>query len=400
MSPRRALAVARRIAQGFRRDRRSLALLVIAPLVIVALLGWVLRDQQSGTVKVGIVNEAGAAGQRVIDALTVAAGSSASNPAAGRTMIQVTGGIPDQASGIEAVRAGAEDLVIVLPASLAGDFEPTGRPTLTVITEGTDPAAESGDLAALQGLLAGAASALAPPGSGVALAPAVQRETVYLSPSADQLDVLAPVFLGLFAYFFVFVLTGISFLRERVGGTLERLLATPVTRSEIVLGYSLGFSAFATIQVVLLTAYVLGGIHVPTIGPVGAFTIGLDVQSAGSPILTFVVALLLAIGAVNLGIFLSTFARTELQVVQFIPIVIVPQGLLGGVFWPIDQLPSILQAVAHVMPVTYAVDALRAVMLKGADLSSSTVQADLAILAGIAILFVILGGLTIKREVA
>ena len=141
-------------------------------------------------------------------------------------------------------------------------------------------------------------------------------------------------------------------------------------------------------------------LEVPAIGPIPAFTIGLGVSSIGSPALLFLLAVLLALGAVNLGIFLSTFARTELQVIQFIPVVIVPQGLLGGIFWPIDRLPDILQPVAQVLPVTYAVDGLREVMLRGADLSSPSVQLDLAVLAGIALFFVALASRTIKREVA
>jgi ABC-2 type transport system permease protein len=173
-----------------------------------------------------------------------------------------------------------------------------------------------------------------------------------------------------------------------------------VTRAEIVVGYSLGFGFFATIQVLLLTLFVLGGIQIPTIGPIGAWTLGLGVHIAGSPLVAFLVAVLLAIGAVNLGIFLSTFARTELQVVQFIPIVIVPQILLGGVLWPVDRLPGVLQAASQVMPVRYAVDALREVMLKGADIGSTAVATDLLVLAGIALFFVVLASATIKREVA
>jgi ABC-2 type transport system permease protein len=109
---------------------------------------------------------------------------------------------------------------------------------------------------------------------------------------------------------------------------------------------------------------------------------------------------LLSIGAVNLGIFLSTFARTELQVIQFIPLVIVPQGLLGGLLFPVAQLPDALNAIAHAMPLTYAIEGLREVMLKGADLSSRTVQIDVAVLAGIALFFIVLASTTIKREVA
>ena len=121
------------------------------------------------------------------------------------------------------------------------------------------------------------------------------------------------------------MLTGISFLRERTGGTLERLLATPVRRSEIVVGYSLGFGFFATIQVVLILIFTLGVLTVPGIGPLASFNVGLGITSAGSPALAFVVLFLTAIGAVNLAIFLSTYARTELQVLEFIPIVIVPR---------------------------------------------------------------------------
>ena len=392
MNPRRVAAVARRIAEGFRRDHRSLALLVIAPLVIVALLGWVLRDQKSTVVDLAVVNEAGAIGVHITDALTTAT----ANAPDGVSFVETD---ESEAVARDRIRSGLIDLALVLPSTLVSDVAAGHQPTLKVITAGTDPAAEGGAFASLQSVMGTVASTIAPAGTAPII-PKIEHETVYLSPDADQVDVLAPVFLGLFAYFFVFILTGISFLRERVGGTLERLLATPVTRAEIVLGYSIGFTVFATLQVLILTAYILGRVDVPAIGPVGAFTIGLNVQSAGSPAIAFLVAFLMAFGAVNLGIFLSTFARTELQIVQFIPIVILPQGLLGGIFWPVDRLPDVLQAVAHILPVTYAVDALREVMLKGADLGSGAVRTDLLVLAGIAVLFVLLGAFTIKREVA
>jgi len=393
MNPRRVAAVARRIAAGFRRDERSLALLIVAPVLITALLGWVLRDQGAGTTRLVIANPGGPIGEQIAGHLRDAAPSV--DASYGLTVTPDAPTSDDDAKAL--VRDGKADVAIVLPSDLAAAVQ-GGSLQLTIITSGVDPLSDSSRVVAVSQLLQAAAKSLGP--AAGALLPEVHRETVYLSPDATQVDVLAPVFLGLFAYFFVVVLTGVSFLRERVGGTLERLLATPVTRGEIVLGYSLGFGIFATIQVLVLTLFVLGGIQVPAIGPIGAWTFGLNVHIAGSPLVAFLVAVLLAIGAVNLGIFLSTFARTELQIVQFIPIVIVPQILLGGVLWPVDRLPGVLQAISQVMPVRYAVDALREVMLKGADIGSSAVTTDLLVLAGIALVFVLLGSTTIKREVA
>jgi ABC-2 type transport system permease protein len=144
----------------------------------------------------------------------------------------------------------------------------------------------------------------------------------------------------------------------------------------------------------------LGALNVPALGPLPAFSIGLGIANAGSPVLAFLVVLLLALGAVSLGIFISTFARTELQILQFIPIVVVPQGLLSGIFWPVESLPEALEVVARGLPLTYAVDGLREVLVKGADLASPALQLDLGVLGGIAILLVVLATLTIRREVA
>ncbi|MES2208982.1 MAG: ABC transporter permease [Chloroflexota bacterium] len=393
MSAIRVLAVARRIAQGFRRDERTLGLIFVVPIVVTALLGWVIRDQKDLMVQVVMVNEAGAPGQRIVDALTAATVGAPDG-------IEVIATAETADAARAALRDSNGDIAVILPSSLIDDTLAGRRPHLLVITPGTDPAQDGAALGALQGLMVTVAGQLGAASGGVAVIPVIDRETVFLSADADTLDVLAPVFLAYFGYFFVFMLTGISFLRERVGGTLERLLATPVSRAEIVLGYSLGFGFFATIQVIVLTLFILAGLDVPSIGPLPAFTIGLDVQSAGSPLIAFLIAVLLSLGSVNLGIFLSTFARTELQIIQFIPLVIVPQGLLGGIFWPVDRLPDVLQVVAHALPMTYAVDALKAVMLRGADLADATVRLDIFVLAGIAALFVVLAGATIKREVA
>jgi ABC-2 type transport system permease protein len=377
----RVAAVFRRIVAQFRRDRRSLALLFVAPLAIIALLAWVLSSEQNTTVRVAIVNESNQPiGQTVVSGLTAALD--------GKSNIRVED-VHDGAAARQMLKDKKLDLVIALPA----DYSLQNR-RIEIITLGLNPAGEG---AALPAVTQALIRTVVETADGAL--PTIERSTIYGSPDATTLDSLAPVVIGFFAYFFVFILTGISFLRERTGGTLERLLATPVSRAEIVLGYSLGFGFFATMQVALVMAFVLGRLEIPALGPVSAFAIGLGVHTVGNPLIAYLIVLLLGLGAVSLGIFLSTFARTELQILQFIPIVIVPQALLTGFFWPIEQLPDLLQPVARVLPVTYAIDGLRQVMIAGADLSSGQVLFDLAVLVGIAAIFIALAAGTIRREV-
>ena len=384
MNPRRVAAVFRRIVAQFRRDPRSLALLFVAPLAIIALLGWVLSSSGATANRIAVVDESG-------NPLGAAVAAKLQSALDGQPGIVLDRSVVDDSTARQMLKDQKLDLVVILPS----DFSVANR-KIEVLTLGLNPAGEASALPVIQKALISAAADSA---VGAAL-PTIERATVYGSPNATQLDSLAPVVVGFFAYFFVFILTGISFLRERIGGTLERLLATPVSRAEIVLGYSLGFGFFATLQVAIVLAFVLGRLDIPALGPIPAFAIGLGVRTAGNPLIAYLLVLVLGLGAVSLGIFLSTFARTELQVLQFIPIVIVPQGLLSGFFWPIDQLPALLQPVARILPVTYAIDGLRQVMIAGAGLSSPQVLLDLGVLSGIAAVFVVLAAATIRREVA
>ncbi len=380
MNGRRIVALIRRVVQEIRRDHPSLGLLFVAPILITGLVTFILREGQTPTVSAVIVNEAGPPGAIVVDALGTALGG------AGGTLVVVA----DEGAARAALADGSATLAVVLPASLGA----SGTPTITVITQGLDPASDSGQLGSLQRAIAAAAGQA----FGARL-PAVDHRTLYGTPNDDPVTAFAPAIVGFFAYFFVYLLTGVSFLRERTVGTLERLMATPVTRAEVVVGYTVGFGLFATLQVALLMVWVLGALHVPAIGPLPAFSIGLGVTMAGSPVLAFVVVLLLAVGAVSLGIFLSTFARTELQVIQFIPIVLAPQFLLSGVLFPISSLPPVVQPLVRIMPLSYAVDGLRQVFARGADLGVGALQLDLAVLAAIAVLFATIASLTIRRDV-
>jgi ABC-2 type transport system permease protein len=383
VNARRVAALTRRIVAQFRRDPRTLGLIFVVPIVVLALFGWVIRDQKTATAQLAVAVEDPLAGARLLPAL---------EPVAAEEGVELLV-VADEQAAREAIRDGRATVAIVIPPGFLAAERAGQAPSIRVLTLGVNPPGEASFVMDAQRLLAIAASTLAP---GAAPAPQVERLTVFGSPDADALDALAPVFIGFFAYFFVFLLTGIAFLRERIGGTLERLLATPIRRGEIVAGYSLGFGIFATLQVTVVMTFALVKVVIP-----GAdIPFGLDVPCAGSPLLAFLVALVLALGAVSLAIFLSTFARTELQVIQFIPLVIVPQGLLSGIMWPVDTLPDVLQPIARLLPLTYAVDGLRDVMIRGYGLDRGSVQLDLGVLAAFAALFVVLAGLTIRREVA
>jgi ABC-2 type transport system permease protein len=189
------------------------------------------------------------------------------------------------------------------------------------------------------------------------------------------------MFVGLFSFFFVFLLSSVAFIRERGQGTLERLMVSPLSQTELTLGYVIGLTLFATLQSIVILAFV---IYV------------LQVHYAGSLGLLFLVTLLLTIGGVNLGIFASAFARNEFQVVQFIPLLIVPQALLGGLFFAVKSLPVVLHQLAYIMPLTWANFALQDVMLKG--LGFSEIWPDLLFLFGFAVVMVFAAALSLRQE--
>lgn len=378
MSLRRLRAIIGRVTAEIRRDHPSLALLFIAPVVITGLLTFILREGDTPQVSAALVNEASGPAAAVGTALTTAL------EAANVTVTEA----PSEPAARSLVEDGSVSLAIVLPANLAAGGQ------ITIVTLGLDPGGEAAELGVVREAVSTAIA-----GVTGARVPVVVRETIYGTGSDDPMVAFAPAIVAFFIYFFVYLLTGVSFLRERTGGTLERLMATPVTRGEVVSGYTLGFGLFAMIQVAVLLAWALGTIHVPAIGPLPEFAIGLGIPVVGSPLLAYLVVVVLALGAVSLGIFLSTFARTELQVIQFIPIVLVPQFLLSGVLFPVNSLPEILQPLVVIMPLGYAVDALRLVFIAGADLASAALRWDILVLALVAILFAFVASRTIRRDV-
>ncbi len=218
----------------------------------------------------------------------------------------------------------------------------------------------------------------------IVLVPIVVMTVIWASfPQERVLDYVAPALLAVIALFFVFLLTGISFLRERSQGTMERLMAAPVSRIDIVLGYLLGFFLFAVAQSLIILLFLVYVI---------------DVQYQGALWQVFVFLIIVIVMALNLGIVASGFARNEFQVVQFIPLILVPQILLCGVFWPVEQMSTYLQYIARVLPLTYAVDGLKGIMIEGKTLLG--VGLDLGVLVAFAVAMTVLGAMALRRGVA
>lgn len=187
--------------------------------------------------------------------------------------------------------------------------------------------------------------------------------------------------LGIFPFMVMFLVTSITTLRERSAGTLERLLALPTARVDIVLGYALAFGLLAAIQALILSSLTL---------------YGLSLQVDGPQWFLVVVAVADAFLGMALGLFVSAFARTEFQAMQFLPAFFLPQLLLCGLFVPIQQLPTILEAVAHCLPLTYAVDAMQLVS-RHAVLPARALY-DVLVVLGFVLLAVLLGALTLRRR--
>ena len=185
------------------------------------------------------------------------------------------------------------------------------------------------------------------------------------------LDRIAPGLIAVFVLFFTFVLTGVSFLRERAQGTLERLLTTPVGRADILVGYTTGFFVLAMVQSVIVVTFTL---------------LVLQVNYQGSIWQIWTVLVPLVVVGVSLGVFISTFARNEFQVVQFIPLLLAPQIFLSGVIAEVDKMPAVLEVLAYLLPLTYAVDGLQDIMLRGDSLGSLGLELGVLALYVVALL--------------
>ncbi len=203
---------------------------------------------------------------------------------------------------------------------------------------------------------------------------------MFLDTPVDVFDRIGPSLLALFPFFIMFLVTSVTTLRERSSGTLERLLAMPMGKLDFLFGYALAFGVMAALQATIAVAVSVGLLDMTVTGPVW---------------LLVVVAVADAVLGSALGLFVSAFAQTEFQAVQFMPAVVVPQILLCGLLVPRDQLPTVLEAISNVLPLSYAVDAMQSLV---ATSDTGDVWADLGIIAGFTVAGLALGAATLRRR--
>ncbi|MFV0372906.1 ABC transporter permease [Microbacterium sp.] len=197
---------------------------------------------------------------------------------------------------------------------------------------------------------------------------------------AGVFDRLGGPLLALFPFVVMFVITSVTTLRERRSGTLERLMTTPLAKPDFIIGYALAFGLMATLQAVVTVSYAV-------------YVCGLEVDGALWEL--GLVAVVDALLGTALGLLASAFARTEFQAVQFMPVLVFPQMILGGLFMPRDQMPEVLYAISDWLPLSYAIDAVAAVRDgdEGWDLWH-----PILVVAAFAVGALVLASLTLRRR--
>jgi ABC-2 type transport system permease protein len=196
-------------------------------------------------------------------------------------------------------------------------------------------------------------------------------------------DRVGLMMLAIFPFVVMFLVTSITMLRERTSGTLERLLTTPIHKADLLFGYGLAFSIMAALQSLVATA-------------VAYWIFDLDIK--GTPALVVMIAVINAVLGVALGLFCSAFARTEFQAVQFMPVVVVPQILLCGLFVARDRMNELLESISNVLPLTFSVDALQEIAANAEATDQLWVDAGtmMAVVLGV----LVLASLTLRRRTA
>jgi len=329
----RTLSIAKRITKELLRDKRTLALMFFAPILILFLMKLVFSVSSSTNVDIATV-QVNSSLVKTID----------------KTKHVATKKYSTNAKAQKALDDKKVDAVIHYKK---GDFYVTYANTDASKTSATKMALKSAIVATntnkMKDTLQEIQAQMPNAPKTVAHKAQIHNKYVYGDSDTNFFDKIVPILMGFFVFFFVFLISGMALLNERTSGTLNRLLATPVRRSDIVFGYMLSYGALAIVQTLIIVLFTVWA---------------LNVEVVGSILYVILINFVLALVALAFGILMSTFAKSEFQMMQFLPLVIVPQIFFSGII-PLDTMANGVKYISYILPLKYAGDALTGVVMSG-----------------------------------
>lgn len=372
----RIMAVSRRVFRGVVNDKRSLVLLFLAPILAMCVFGVAFSGDVEN-VNVIIINQDQGFTPPMGDTIYLA-DEIVNNLNTTTLRIHNMTSIDDARAEVESGQASA---VIIFPEDFSENAilksQDQSYPNSAEITiEGDDSIVNI-----KTAITTTVSTALSDTLTENGVTPAIQlnSDPIY-GEDAEFIDFFVPGILAFVVYLLTTILTLITFVNERSSGTLERVLSSPVTEGELVMGYAITFGTFGVLQVALLLTIAI---------------LVFNIMVVGNVLLAFLAVAILAISCQALGILLSSLAKRAEQAIQFFPLVILPAFLLSGIFWPIQAIPEWIRPFSYLVPPTYAANACRAVMLKGWGLDK--IWPDILALVIFALLFLGLAIWTLKR---
>ncbi|MEN2999812.1 MAG: ABC transporter permease [Acidilobaceae archaeon] len=355
-----ALTVAWRVFKSLRNDRRTIALIAIAPVLIMIVFGFAFAGDLKG-VRLIIVSR----DPLLLPELL----ARHMDPEVFRIEV-----MEDPSRAEMEVREGRAWVAIVIPQDFSLKAR-EGRATVQLYVDRSN-------VLAADRISAEIASGFSSLARSLGFRPPILQNVTYIyGGEAGFMDAFMPGVVSIAIFFLSIFLTLVSFVVERRSHTLFRLYATPARELDIVLGYSIAFSVIAAFQVVELFAVSI---------------LLFDVKVKGSILYAIAAGSLLAVSGVNLGLLLSGLVRNEAQAPQVMPIVTLPSILLSGVFWPIEAIPELVRPLSYLVPPTYAIEAIRAIVIKGWGIGE--VWRELSVLALFALAFMLMSVMALRRR--
>lgn len=373
----RAFSVTKRIFRGLKHDRRTLGLILFAPLLAMFIFGIAFSGNVED-VKVIVVNSDEGIYDPKSNSTFYLSKMIISNLDKDTLNIQYAS---DEEAATKSVEEGEAWATIIFPQHFTRDalmkMQGSPSPGIAAITIRADKSNVNVATAVINSVTDAMMETMDELGKEIPIS--VVDSPVY-GQNAEFIDFFVPGIVAFAIFLLTTLLTLLSFVGERTTGTLDRLLASPIRDTEIVAGYAMAFSIIGVIQAAIL---------------LGVGTLVFKITIVGNPVLAFLVVALLAIVSVSLGILLSSAAKREAQAVQFLPLIVLPTFLLAGIFWPIEAIPAFIRPLSYIIPPTYAVEAIRSVTLRGWGMER--IWLDIVVLLAFAVAFLTASVWSLRR---